>query len=324
MIIIGMDQGFSSIKVSSEYGDFKFANTVQEVSQTGNLFTAGNVNSQQSYEFEGKKYIVGDTAGKSGKAIHYRDVKYLLNYAPLMLAHVIDNLKQYGVKKEDIYGIGIGLPLEDISFMQEYKDKLRSFTVNNETYNIPKILCYAQGVGAYADYVYNWGKSQISSDEKGFVWDIGENTMILVSYEGYSVKKEGSRQFNKRGISAIYDMIREIVRKRIQREPDITDLRAVLSGKEIKSFGQLINFDDIIGPSVKKYLEDTYTSIMDKYGEEFSKCDKIILAGGGSIILSKYIEQVFNSNKDFFISAPHAEYSNARGYRHIIMKKLNN
>ena len=40
-IILGFDQGFSAVKVSSAYGEFKFANAVQEVNQSGNLFTAG-------------------------------------------------------------------------------------------------------------------------------------------------------------------------------------------------------------------------------------------------------------------------------------------
>ena len=152
--------------------------------------------------------------------------------------------------------------------------------------------------------------------------NIGENTMILISYEGYAVKKDGSRQFDKQGISAIYDIIREPIRKLIEREPSITDLRSALSNKKIKSFGQELDCQDIVIPAIKKYLETTYMSIMDKYKEQFSGCDKVILAGGGSYILSMYIEQVFNKH-EFFITTPNAEYSNARGYRAIGTAKLN-
>lgn len=318
-IILGIDQGFSSIKVSSPAGEFKFANTVREVEQSGNLFSLGTSNSI-TYEYNGKKYIVGDEA--SGKSDYYRDVKYLINYAPLMVAAVLNKLKTHGITKKYIAALSIGLPLENIGFMKDYKDKLRSFEVNGEKYNFDTIFGYAQGVGVYADYVYNWGKNIISPSEKGFIWDIGENTMILVSYEGYAVKKDGSRQFDKQGISAIYDIIREPVRKLIEREPSITDLRSALANKKIKSFGQELDCQDIVIPAIKKYLETTYMSIMDKYKEQFSGCDKVILAGGGSYILSMYIEQVFNKH-EFFITTPNAEYSNARGYRAIGTAKLN-
>lgn len=318
-IVLGIDQGFSSIKVSSPAGEFKFANTVREVEHSGNLFSLGASNII-TYEYDGKKYIVGDET--SVKTDYYRDVKYLINYAPLMVAAVLNKLKTHGITKKDIAALSIGLPLENVGFMKEYKDKLRSFEVNGEKYNFDIIFGYAQGVGVYADYVYNWGKNIISPSEKGFIWDIGENTMILISYEGYTVKKDGSRQFDKQGISAIYDIIREPIRKLIEREPSITDLRSALSNKKIKSFGQELECQDIVIPAIKKYLETTYMSIMDKYKEQFSGCDKVILAGGGSYILSMYIEQVFNKH-DFFITTPNAEYSNARGYRAIGIAKLN-
>ena len=56
-IVLGIDQGFSSIKVSSPAGEFKFANTVREVERSGNLFSLGASN-VMTYEYNGKKYIV--------------------------------------------------------------------------------------------------------------------------------------------------------------------------------------------------------------------------------------------------------------------------
>lgn len=320
-IILGFDQGFSAVKVSSAYGEFKFANAVQEVNQSGNLFTAGISSVNNIYEYNNKKYIVGDKAGAGSKVDYYRDIKYLMNYAPVMLAAAIDKLKEHNIMNNNIDALSVGLPLENINYMNEYKERLRSFVVNGVVYNFNKIFVYAQGVGAYADYIYNWGKGNITHDEKGFVWDIGENTMILVAYEGYSVKKDGSRQFDKQGISAIYDLIREKVRQRIEREPSITDLRNILSGKTIKSFGDNIDCQDIVVPAVKQYLETTYMSILDKYKEQFSRCDKVILAGGGSRILAPYINNVFKKG-NFYITAPEPEFSNVRGYRYIVMSKI--
>ncbi len=318
--IIGIDQGFSSVKVSTRYGEFKFSNSVQEVGQSGALFFASDSNpSTKSFLYKNKNYIVGDDA--TGKTDYYRDVQYLLNYAPLMLVNTLYQLKDKAITKHNIAALGIGLPLENVSSATVYRNVLREFEVNNEKYVFPKINCYAQGVGAYADYVYNWGQKDISSKEQGFVWDIGENTMILVSYDGFTVKKDGSRQYDKQGISAIYDIIRESVRQRIEREPTITDLRTILSTHKIKSFGEEIDCKDLVIPAIKKYLDITYNTIMDNYKEKFSRCDKVILAGGGSRILSAYIEQIFNKNK-FFIMAPEPEYSNARGYRYILLKKI--
>ena len=34
-MVLGFDQGFSSVKVSSSYGEFKFANAIQEVNHAG-------------------------------------------------------------------------------------------------------------------------------------------------------------------------------------------------------------------------------------------------------------------------------------------------
>ncbi len=319
-MVLGFDQGFSAVKVSSAYGEFKFANAVQEVTQSGNLFTAGSSSANIIYEYEGKKYIVGDKAGAGSKIDYYRDIKYLMNYAPVMLAAAIDRLKEHGITKDNITELSVGLPLENVSYMNEYRHILRSFMVNNTHYEFKKIFGYAQGVGAYADYIYNWGKDSIAHDEKGFVWDIGENTMILVAYDGCSVKKDGSRQFDKQGISAVYDLVREKVRQRIEREPSITDLRNILSGQPIKSFGDKIDCQDIVVPALKQYIETTYMSVLDKYREQFSRCDKVILAGGGGRILAPYIGKVFNKN-NFYITAPEPEYSNVRGYRHIVMSK---
>lgn len=320
-IILGFDQGFSAVKVSTAYGEFKFANAVQEVTNAGTLFNAGSKSTAAVYEYNGKKYIIGDKAGTGSKVDYYRDIKYLMNYAPVMLAAAIDKLKEHNITNNNVDALSVGLPLENINYMNEYKEKLRSFVVNGVVYNFNKIFVYAQGVGAYADYIYNWGKDNIDNDEKGFVWDIGENTMILVAYDGYAVKKDGSRQFDKQGISAIYDLIREPVRNKIEREPSIIDLRNILAGNSIKSFGEHINCQDIVGPAVKQYLETTYMSILDKYKEQFSRCDKVILAGGGSRILAPYIDEVFKKSK-FYITAPEPEFSNVRGYRHIVMSKI--
>ena len=118
-----------------------------------------------------------------------------------------------------------------------------------------------------------------------------------------------------------WNLIREKIRQRIEREPSITDLRNILSGKTIKSFGDNIDCQDIIVPAVKQYLETTYMSILDKYKEQFSKCDKVILAGGGSRILAPYINNVFKKS-NFYITAPEPEFSNVRGYRYIVMSKI--
>ncbi len=125
-MVLGFDQGFSSVKVSSAYGEFKFANAIQEVNHAGNLFYAGSSSASTTYEYNEKQYVVGDKAGVSSKINYYRDVKYLMDYAPVMLAAAIYRLKEQGITKDNITDLSVGLPLENVSYMNEYRDILQN------------------------------------------------------------------------------------------------------------------------------------------------------------------------------------------------------
>ena len=320
-VIVGFDQGFSSVKVYSDYGKFKIPNVVQEIQDSGVLLSLNNNASHKTYYYDNKLYLVGAAAKKN--TVHFRSIEYLIKYAPLFLAVVFDELYRLGMPKSAKIIIAAGLPLEDVNYVKQYKMALENCVVNGIKYPVSQVILRSQGVAAFADYYYGWGRKDIQPGEEGFIWDIGENTMILIRYEDGQVLKDGSKQFNKAGISAIYDLLREPVRQRIDREPSIVELRNILSGKLINVFGQGISCSDLVKQSIANYLDKTYKEIMDKYSADFSRCHKVILVGGGSILLSKYISQTFR-REGFFQVAPEPEYANVRGYREIYLAKMRN
>lgn len=321
--IIGFDQGFSSIKVSTDWGDFKFPNAIEEVSRAGTIggdFLGGN--NIKTYFYNGKYYLVGQEV-KNDKNYN-RQIDYLLKYAPVFLACAIDNIKElYNITVDHRFIISAGLPIEYNTHAKEYRKILSRFTVDNKTYQFDNIKINGQGVGVFADYVYNWGRLEPDlRNEEGVILDIGENTIIVVHYKNGSILKEGTEQFTKYGVSSLMDKLGDTLKRKFNgRVFNVSEIRKAFLSKSILQAGKVHDITDIVDSLQKDYIVSTLNFLINKYGDLFLSINKIILAGGGGILLNDFMKNVDMSDTGNFIVSPSSEYSNSRGYLAISKRK---
>ena len=316
--VIGFDQGFSSCKVSTEWGDFKFPNAVEEISRAGTIGGSflDNTSEIKTYFYNGKYYLVGDDA-RSDKGYN-RDINYLLEYAPLLLAVAIDKIYSlYGVSVSKEFVISAGLPIDFNSYSKEYKRLLSNFSVNNNQYHFDNVVINGQGVGVFADYVYNWCENKSSLyDEEGIVLDIGENTIIVIHYKNGKILKDITEQFNKYGVSSIMDGLGDALKRRFNgRVFNASEIRKAFINKTILQAGKNEDISQEIALLEKKYLEETFSFLVNKYENYFLSINKIILAGGGGSLLNSFLSEYDTSKIGNFIISPSVEFSNSRGYR---------
>lgn len=299
MSVIAIDTGFSAVKVKTEDKEFKFPSAIAVYKPSAIKLDENT----QTYEYQGKQYVVGEEALEYDDKKYARSIDFILEYAPLF---VLEAIKQAG---GEFNTLSVGLPL---GYYMDHKDQLKKrlskFMVNDTVYEFD-VEVHPQGVGVLADYIY---QENPDNDETGYVLDIGFNTFIALRYKNLKAKAEGSKQFELFGISKAIEDLQEYIKAEYDLNLNSIEANDVfLKGYLKAGYGKKFDLTDQINKIIENYIDTLLKIVENEFDAYLKKADRLVIAGGGAYHIQKYLPEKY---KDFVYIPDKPEFSNVRGY----------
>jgi len=297
---LGLDIGYSQTKISFEGKLFKLPTAIS-FAQDLNI----NFGNDEVYEYEGKKYRVGDIAiDESFTTTEYR---FLKEFGPLILYHVLNklNLLKDGKLTEEIE-LRTGLSLADWEFVDEFKESLLNFEVDGHNIVNSRSFVIPQGAGVHYDWVNINGFTPTSDA----IIDIGFNTINYLIFSNGEPLKAKCRSFPGHGVVS---MIRpftnwlEATYKMHFTEQEA--IRILLNKKFIYQGEEQEDVEKTINELKSNFIQKLFNSILVSEKKSLSTSEKVIIAGGGAYLL----EDIPLPKNATFPEKPF-EFSNVRGY----------
>lgn len=310
-INIALDIGYGDVKCKIKDKIFKFDSAV---CYAKNTYT--ELGNHPTYEFEGKRYLVGKEA--VSEAFTTRDYAFLEKYAPLFIYKALElanipNIKPNKNKKDDLQiNLITGLSLVDWKTKKkQFADRIKSFYINGNEINLNVILV-PQGQGIFTYYAK---KHPEVHNQKVIIDDIGYNTQDRLVFDN-GVPNPLESYATNTGANRIVTEIQTILSSEYQMDFPEQEIKHFLINKNFTIGGQKKDISNLINSEVEKYFEFYMNESRGKKKALMSRADKIIIAGGTAY----YLENLsFPENVTFMKNEKH-EFLNVYGYWEELMK----
>ena len=300
MFKLGLDIGYSQTKIGTMEKLYKLPTAISYAIDSGI-----NYGEDEVYDFEGKKYRVGDVA--IDEAFTTTNYKFLNKYAPLILFHALNklNLINGNGLKEPIE-LRTGLALTDWKNKDDFIQRLSNFTVNGITIEIKNIVVIPQGAGVYYDYIrkFNVIPSPVS------IIDIGYNTINFLYFEDNLPIKNKCKAFTGHGVvSIIRPFSNWLEATYSDKFTEQEAIKILLKNKFIYNGEEQPEVTKMINELKSNFVVKLFNSILVSEKKLLGTSEKVVIAGGGTYFLNNV---QFPPNVDF-ASEPF-EMANVRGY----------
>lgn len=321
---LAIDIGFSSVKIVGANGIMtKFPTAVAVYNKPQ---VELGVEKKKPSLYNGKYYLIGDDAMGEPDVKYSLEIDFLIEYAPLFISKAIEKVESIGYGMVD--EISLGLPIEYFrKYMMPLWDKVKDFIVNGRHYMFysdiitdkigPKVLSiHPQGGGILVDYILKNNINTAAAKDKGFILDIGFNTVIVVAFdEGYTGVSNNSKQYSKLGVSrVINDLEQKIARDYGIDDSTKIETTQILTNKAVKNYGKTHDLTDYINDIMSNYMESIILRIQADYETKLRQADKLIIAGGGAYHIKNSLPVKY---KDLIYIMDMPEFSNARGFYYL-------
>jgi plasmid segregation protein ParM len=323
--LVGIDIGFGDVKVVATgpngKGDLKTEHLKfpTAIAKARRHRIRGLKNAFKQYGFNNQKYLVGNEALFSERVISSKEISFLLEYAPLFVFKIMEELsvifnKSRSQMLQAPKKLCIGLPLAYyFSKKKELTNKIRKFNVSDTAVDFEdtEIDVLPQGQGIQFDFLISNGTiSGIWKEKTYLVLDIGYNTVDVLAVSEGSADPQISDMTRGAGVCRICkDLKKELKAKDIELSDPL--VKKALIEKKVFYCGEAIRLEEIIGELAADYAESLFYDLTADFGEFLSKTEKLIIAGGGAYYVREYFVEKYKSK---FIHVPgKAEFSNARG-----------
>ena len=327
--VVGFDNGYDYVKVvsgSDKEGKKIFPSTTFEpvgVSIADNNITGNEFNiNKMSLTFQGKEYYVGNYAVEQdprGGSKDFNDDKFR---NPSELVKLLAGISLYAEEKEiEIKQLVVGLNIENYTKYNEdmvnaLQDKTFKYKINEEQYllEVGNVLCIPQGVGAYYDQLLDYNGGVYDGDlldARYSLIDVGGRTVDAFIAKGMDIITGTDIGVNY-GMS---DAFKE-VSKQLGGEIPYSIIEQDYREGKTKTFwkGQKHNIDTLCKQSFNNLAERIYNLLMNEWDKQINRVEFVILCGGGSKYLEKYLSEMFDIEVK---TANNAQFSNANGYYKI-------
>jgi len=302
MYRLGLDIGYSQTKIGTPDKLYKLPTAISYAIDSGI-----NYGEDEVYEFEGKKYRVGDVA--IDEAFTTTNYKFLHKYAPLILFHVLNKLglvNEQGLTQQ--IDLRTGLALTDWSHKEEFTQRLSNFTVNGINIKINNITIIPQGAGVYYDYIHTKTGGNIPSPVS--VIDIGYNTINFLYFEDNLPIKSKCKAMPEHGVvSIIRPFVNWLEAKYSTKFTEQEAIKILLRNKFIFNGEEQPEVTKMINELKANFVDKLFNSILVSEKKLLGMSEKVVIAGGGTYFLK---DVKFPPNVDFVLD-PY-ELSNVRGY----------
>lgn len=297
MSVLCIDIGYGHTKVLYNNNEYKFPSAVSYAGISSTSFSDSD-----SYEFEGQKYFVGDNKAVRD-ALATQDYSFLEKYAPLLIFKAIEYCKNnLGLDDSEEIHIATGLSVLNWANREGFKNRIRSFTVNNKLIKT-QIKLFAQGQGVFYDY---FGCS--GDDDLNIVFDIGLLTNDFIVFENNKPYPEKCFA-NNHGVNVILKDLQNYISSKFNEHLSEVQVNNILITNQFRHYGVVHKLDDIISQIKDSYIEKITLGINSSSKGLIKEANKIILSGGGAYLFNDY--KIF---PNMVLSNSPYEFSNVRGY----------
>jgi plasmid segregation protein ParM len=337
LLDVGLDLGFSYVKaVANNNTQVVFKSLATPTSTQ--LFGNTGVGVDEEGDFDPK-------SAKNNLEVHYGDKKfYVGNYAleqsrnadSLITSDRVGTIQELilgltaiglisNTKNIEVSGLMLGLPITELKMAEKLKNvfsgthkiKLHD-RVNGSTtkkvINIKNVSVIQQSVAALYSKVFNLsGNPKKDNAEKmrgkvGIV-DIGYRTTDLVGTKKLRLSNHLSDTMEI-GISNVFEHIKSYLKSKYNFERNLSQIEEYVNMGYIMLDGEKVDLIPIIEKQKEKIIEQINNKIKTLWRDEIREFSALYLAGGGSVLLQKQLENKFSSAE--LIEEP--QMANAKGY----------
>ena len=288
---IGYGDGKFVVVINGKLVELKFPSAICYAEK--NLYN----DIDNGYEFEGKKYLVGEDAVLN--SFDSRNPEFLIKYAPLFVAHA---LKILGLKVSELKTLVTGVSILNWKRKDDMKNRLLDFKVNGIRYKFKKVIVAPQGQGVIWDHKLEKAKNVV-------VVDGGYLTLDGLPFQNGNIV-EGAIA-NRNGVSHIVEEVQKEVVELTGVDYTLAEVNKIIQDGSFMRHGEKVDLSIVIKEATKKYVDMLMDTLNTKMSSHLSKANTVIISGGLAYFLkdTKMPKNVVFSKR--------AEFSNARGYYRI-------
>jgi len=273
--VLKIDIGYSSCKIEYKGKTAVFPTAISFASDLG--ITYGD---ESVYKFEGETYYVGKDAVGT-ESFSTTNYKFLLKFAPLLIYHVLKKFDDHKIEKPVI--IKTGLSINDWSKKDEFEKRLKNIIVNDETIDtVPSLI--PQGAGAIFNYVKESldGKFPL----KIIALDFGFNTINLVTFENGKPVRKLTSGYPGHGVSSIVRPFTKYLEGEFGLSfSEIEANKIFVQGSFMYDGEEQQQVADKITELKSQFVKKIFNSVLVNDKKNLSTANKVILCGGGSVLL---------------------------------------
>jgi len=298
MSIFGLDLGFGANDLVGEFGSFEVPSHVA----IGNGRSINRMVGMQMadramvVEVDGQAMFVGENSHSWGHPIENLDYGKLEG-TPEMKAIVYAVFTKYMCSCGDIpHGsvLYVGMPMEPLSksdtVVRRTVNRVKKWLTGDHYWvadgveyqmNIGKVAILTQAQAAYFDFMLDFDGSfiperkQFARKEVGIV-SVGYNTLELLAFAGTTLQADLTRGIQDKGVTRLAQLL----------DPENLYKPAQIDGR-IRT-GQYRSAD------IETWASEVSGAIRKHWGKYQNRFDKIVLVGGGSVLLGNRLAAHFN------------------------------
>lgn len=303
---IGIDIGFGDTKVCSDNGCFKFKTVLSEhiiPQHLKNEFTKAGIGKEKAYEYDGKRYLIGDENVRLEKAKYVRSPKYIVKYSPLFVKYILDQLN---VEKEDDVSICMGLSISHYDYAEEMIRNIKNFLNHSGKIDI---FCYPQGFG-----VITLVDGASDPKTETLIIDIGSNTVDFIYFKGEVPVSEHISAWENHGVQKIIRNFGSKIDDKHVASFNVKFLENIfIDGKYAITPERILDFSIEKEEAISDYAENFIEELITKQEEIIYLANRIVPAGGGAYYVTKRLKEEFGADRVYEFGSQY-EFLNVKGY----------
>ncbi len=318
MVNVGLDVGYSSVKIVSDSKKFKFPSVVGNNEQ---WFSFGEKDSAL-FGYKGNEYLVGDNAIDQSQIVERREDRNWIK------SEMYDVLVAYAITKmlyvDDKISVVSGLPLayfnKDAELLKKILIGSRECVINGVSvrFEIANAIIVPQPFGTLLDYALtdDGGIIQDRASGRIGVIDIGGKTTNILSVEDLSERSREATSVNVGG----WTLVRHLTDVLLEKYPDMdhrsSHMEKILTDKSFTYYGKKIDVSDIVVDASMIVSKQIEAEISQRWGSA-SQFDKILVSGGGANVVGSFLEDAFPQA----VVANDNVFSNAKGFHKFAKRR---
>ena len=311
MVNVGLDIGYSSVKIRNDKKKIKFPSVVGNREEWFSI----SDNDKSVFAYSGNEYLVGDNALDQSQVIERREDRNWIKTS--MYDTLISYAIAYTLYVNDKINVVSGLPLAYFNKDAEYLKNLligrRECVLGGAeiSFEITSAVIVPQPFGTLLDYVLtdDGGIIQDRATGRIGVIDIGGKTTNILSVEDLSERSREATSVNVGGWTLVRHLADILLAKYPDMDHSSSYIEKVLMSGSFVYFGNTIDVSDIVSGVSQVAAKQIEAEISQRWGSA-AQFEKILISGGGANLIGHSLEAIYPQA----VTVHDNVFSNANGF----------